>query len=447
MHIGTLQLFSIPDDVGEGYVARAVEEMRSFGEVEPPFDRRIVTRYGQDFWDVDRYFDLDHHVRHASLPAPGRIRELLAYVSVEQSHLMDRERPLWEVHVIEGLADRKFAIYTKIHHAMMDGSAGMRLMRRVLSPDPAFRGCTPVWAVPRRAPRDDASARPSEAGSPLDVARASTNRLASTVGHFAREVRSSIVVNRKGIALRGSSDAPQCLLNEKITGSRRFAAQSFRIERFQDVATAFGCTLNDVVLAVCGGALREYLRSLRELPDESLVALVPVSLHDTEDRESGNEIALILASLGTDRADAAARLRAIVASVRDAKSRIASMTDEEKLAATGLSMMPAGFNILSGGRGPSPGFNVVISNMRGPKQTLYWNGAELDGVYPVAFLIDHVALNITLLSYRDHLEFGVTACRRTLPSIQRLLAYLESSLLDLERAAERTVVARREANP
>jgi diacylglycerol O-acyltransferase / wax synthase len=157
MHVAGLQLFSIPEDAGDDYVQQVAEQMRSHTQFQAPFNQRVVTRLGRSYWEDDPHLDLEHHLRHEALPRPGRIRELLARVSAEHSNPLHRERPLWEVHLIEGLSERRFALYTKVHHAMMDGISAMRLGTRALSPDPAQRDMPPVWAIPpRRSPRSRA---------------------------------------------------------------------------------------------------------------------------------------------------------------------------------------------------------------------------------------------------------------------------------------------------
>ena len=225
------------------------------------------------------------------------------------------------------------------------------------------------------------------------------------------------------------------MLNEPITGSRRFAAQSYSIDRIKVIAKAFGATINDVVLAICGSALRDYLISQHALPDAPLISMVPVSIRN-DDTDVGNQIAMILVNLGTHIADPALRIETIMASVKESKDRYKSMSAEEALNYTALTMAPAGLNMLTGLISNWQPFNVVISNVPGPKKTMYWNGAKLEGVYPVSLPIDRIALNITLLSYNDQLEFGLTACRRTLPSMQRLLDFLENGIHELEVAAD-----------
>ncbi|WP_156490736.1 WS/DGAT domain-containing protein, partial [Oleiphilus sp. HI0086] len=229
--------------------------------------------------------------------------------------------------------------------------------------------------------------------------------------------------------------APNSILNKPITGSRRFAAQSYPIERFKTLAKKMDATLNDVVLAVCGSALRNYLISQHSLPTKPLVAMVPMSMR-RDDSAAGNQIAMILASLGTHVADPAKRLEMVKNSVKDSKERYSQMSLEEAINYTALTLAPAGLNMLTGLSEKLQAFNVVISNVPGPKKTQYWNGAQLEGMYPVSIPLDRIALNITLVSYVDQLEFGFTACRRTLPSMQRLLDYVQKGLEELEVAAD-----------
>ncbi|MDQ8036382.1 MAG: wax ester/triacylglycerol synthase family O-acyltransferase [Pedobacter sp.] len=436
MHIGTLQLFTYPEDAKADYVSRLAEHMRSFTQVQAPFNQRIVTRFGQPFWEEDRQFDLDHHFRHAALPKPGRIRELLAFISAEHSNLLDRERPLWEIHLIEGVQGRRFAVYTKIHHSLMDGMAGMRLMMRAFSNTPETQGLPPIWAVPPRQRKASADKEKSgkDMAATLAKLKQEAGRNALVLPHVAREVGRSLTSERQKEDFVSVFDAPPSVLNQRITGSRRFAAQSYSMARIRAIGKAFGATVNDVVMAMCGAALRDYLISQNALPEKPLIAMVPVSLRDDDESEGGNQIAVVLANLGTHVDDPAERIRIVMGSIREAKQRCKRMSSSELLLYTAVSLAPAGVNMLTGLAPQWQSFNVIISNVPGPKEHMYWNGARMDGIYPVAFLMDNAALNFTLLSYVDQLEFGITACRRTLPSMQRLLDYLEKALDDLETA-------------
>lgn len=433
MHVGGLQLFEFPDDAEESYVQELAELLRAYNKPSVPFNQRLVSKLGQSFWDEDRQFDLDHHFRHEALPHPGRIRELLSLVSAEHSALLDRERPLWECHLIEGFSDRRFALYSKIHHSVVDGIAAMRLMQRGLSTDPEERGLPPVWAQKIRK-REREAMSPADAVSHLAQQTAGASKQVATIPNVLREVYKSIQKSRRHESYVSVFQAPHSILNERITGSRRFAAQSYSLPRFKALAKAYGGTLNDVVLAVCGSALREYLISQRALPDAPLIAMVPMSVR-SDDSDGGNQIAMILANLGTHIGDPAHRIELVMNSVREAKERCARMSPEEIVNYTALTLAPAGVNLLTGLNPKWQSFNVIISNVPGPKEPLYWNGARLQGIYPVSIVLDRMALNITLTSYVDSLEFGFIACRRTLPSMQRLLDYIERGIHELEVAA------------
>ncbi|GAA3584494.1 WS/DGAT/MGAT family O-acyltransferase [Marinobacter xestospongiae] len=431
MHVGGLQLFSFPDDAPDDYVAQLADQLRQQTTVTAPFNQRLTSRFGQPYWTEDTQLDLEHHVRFEALPTPGRIRELLAFVSAEHSHLMDRERPLWEFHLIEGLPDRRFAIYTKVHHALVDGVSAMRMMKRMLADTPTERELPPIWSLPPRANR-----QPQPRGSVIDSLShllGQSGRQLGTLPAVARELLRTVQRARRNPEYDSLFRAPRCILNQKVTGSRRFAAQSYSLARIRAVGEAFDATVNDVVMAMCGHALRAYLRSQSALPEQSLIAMVPVSLR-RDDSAEGNQVGMILASLGTDLADSSERLRHIHQEVGEAKARYASLSAEEIVNVTALTLAPAGFHLLTGLAPTWQTFNVVISNVPGPQQPGYWNGARLEGMYPVSIAMDRMALNMTLTSYCDQVEFGLTGCRRTLPSLQRLLDHLDEGLEELEAA-------------
>lgn len=433
MHVAGLQLFSYPEGAGPKYVNELAESMRNYCCPEAPFNQRLHYRLGQPYWVPDKQFDIDHHFRHEALPKPGRIRELLSLVSAEHSNLLDRERPLWEAHLIEGIKGRQFALYTKVHHSMMDGISAMRMGMRALSTDPSERDLPPVWA---HASKKHQRPGPTTADAVSGLAHlaASAGKQIATLPGLMREIYKVSQKARRDDNYVSIFQAPQSILNERITGSRRFAAQSYSLPRIKRISHAFKCTVNDVVLTICGSALREYLISQNALPDQPLIAMVPVSLRD-DDSAGGNSIATILANLGTHIADPANRLAIIKASVEEAKARYKSMSKSEILNYTALTLAPTGLNLITGLAPKWQAFNVVISNVPGPKEPLYWNGARLTGMYPVSIALDRIALNITLTSYCDQLEFGLIGCRRTLPSMQRMLDYLEHGLRELEIAA------------
>ncbi|MCG8315956.1 MAG: wax ester/triacylglycerol synthase family O-acyltransferase [Pseudomonadales bacterium] len=435
MHVGGLSLFSFPEGAGPKYVTELAESLRAYQTPEAPFNKRLERRFGQYFWEEDDHFDLEHHFRHEALPKPGRIRELLARISAEHSNLMDRERPLWEAHLIEGVRGKRFALYYKVHHSLVDGISAMRMTARAFTNDPTERNIPPVWAMPKEQNKNPSIPTAKDVIGGMSSLISGAGKQLSTIPTVAREISKSISQARNDPDYVSIFQAPDSILNQHITGSRRFAAQSYPMERIKALGKQFNATVNDVVLAICGSALRDYLISQHALPTEPLIAMVPVSLR-RDDSEGGNQIAMILANLGTHIADPYNRLEVIKHSVQTAKDRFREMTPEEILNYTALTMAPTGLNLMTGLAPKWRAFNVIISNVPGPKETLYWNGAKLEGMYPVSIPVDHVALNITLLSYLDQLEFGITACRRTLPSMQRLLDYIENGIHELEVAAD-----------
>jgi diacylglycerol O-acyltransferase / wax synthase len=436
LHVGGLQLFRPPEGAGPDY---AREQYRAaIGDTEPaPLFTRRATRpfggLGPYEWCVDEDLDLEYHVRHSALPYPGRIRELFALVSRLHGTLLDRNRPLWESHVIEGLDDGRIATYNKVHHALMDGVSAMRWMASALSEDPDERDMAPSWA--QRRPR-----RPRDPAGPLDavlgVAKGSIEGGRAMGQASIAAVRTLVrAVEDRAQAL--PYQAPRTILNQPITGARRFAAESWPFERIRAVGKANGASVNDVVLAMCAGALRDYLAEQGALPDQPLIAAVPVALQkDTDGADGGNAVGAVLCNLGTHLEDPADRLGLVLASMRDAKSQMQGMG---QLGVTLLSAINFGPIAL----GPlfryaplrKPPFNLIISNVPGPSEPLYWNGARLEGVYPASVPYDGQALNITVTSYAGSLEFGIVGCRRQVPHLQRLLDHLETSLGELEDLA------------
>ena len=229
--------------------------------------------------------------------------------------------------------------------------------------------------------------------------------------------------------------APRTMFNVPIGGARRCAAQSWPLERVKDVKNAAGVSVNDVVLAMCAGALRAYLMDHSELPPAPLIAMVPVSLRTENDPDGGNMVGAVLCNLATNLEDPAQRLQTIHASMRDNKQVFSQLPRAQAMALSMLMVAPAALGGVPGFKSATPPpFNVGISNVPGARQPLYRKGARQDGNYPLSIPLDGQALNITLANNADNLDFGLVGCRRTVPHLQRLLGYLETALKDLERA-------------
>jgi diacylglycerol O-acyltransferase / wax synthase len=438
LHVGGLQLFEPPEGVGPDGVRDGYRQALEHGEVASLFrryPRHTLAGLGPWGWAEDTDLDLEYHVRHSALPHPGRIRELLALVSRLHGTLLDRNRPLWEMHVIEGLADGRVAVYSKVHHALLDGVSAIRWMNRGLSEDPNARSMPPPWAPPER-PRS-----PMPSGGAADAVLGLARNALEGGKAVGEASLAAVRTLTRAIEDRAASlpyQAPRSMLNVPITGARRFAAQSWDLDRVREVGSALGGSLNDVVLAMSAGALRRYLIDHDALPEQPLVSAVPVSLRDRDDDDpgDGNAVGVVLCNLGTDLEDPLARFDLIHRSMRDSKATLQGLGPLAVILLSALNFGPVAlgplyrYEVLR-----KPAFNVIISNVPGPQQPLYWNGSRMDGIYPVSIPYDGQALNITVTSYAGSLEFGLIGCRRRVPSLQRLLDYLEDSLTELEAAA------------
>ncbi|MGA9750106.1 MAG: wax ester/triacylglycerol synthase family O-acyltransferase [Nocardioides sp.] len=445
MHVGGLQLFRRPDGAGRTFVRDTYDEMIAADQPSPLFGkrpRRSVATGGQWVWTEDTQFDIEHHVRHSALPRPGRVRELLELCSRLHGTRLAPERPLWEATLIEGLRDGRMAMYTKMHHALVDGVSSMRLLQSVLSTDPDRRDMPPPWAVRPASARAETAREQVDhhlADLPLSAFRGAlgiTADAAGIPGALAKTL--SRGVRNETSAL--SFYAPRTILNKNITGSRRFAAQDWPVVRLRAVGKATGTTINDVVLAMVSGAMRRYLSDLDALPDATLVAMVPVGLNSAQSQhasaDGGNAVGAVMVKLGTDLADPADRLSAIHRSMRDGKEALGTMTPLQILAMSAIGLAPAVLPPLLRMSGFSrPPFNLIISNVPGPRVPHFFNGAELVGMYPLSIPIHGMALNITCTSYAGNMGFGLTGCRRTVPRLQLLLAHLDDELTALEKAA------------
>ena len=425
MHVGGLFLFQIPENAPAGFIQNLVADIRNSKSIPiPPFNNKLNGL----FWDEDEEFDLDHHFRHIALPQPGRILELLTYISQEHSSLIDRANPLWTCHIIEGIEGNRFAMYFKIHHAMVDGIAGMRLVEKSLSQDPNAKSIVPPWCV--EGPRAKRLKEPNVSRF-KKIMNGVMGQLGSTprvMYELSQTVMKDMGRNPDYVS---SFQAPSSILNQRVSSSRRFAAQSFEFDRLRHISKSLGVTINDIVLAICSGALREYLLSQDALPKKPLIAMVPASVRD-DDSSMSNRITMILANLGTHKEDPLERLAIVRRSVQNAKEKFKRMNSNQILNYSAFVYSAAGLNIASGLLPKRQAFNLVISNVPGPREPLYWNGARLDALYPASIILNGQALNITMTSYLDKLEVGLTACRNALPKMQNLLTHLEEEIQRFE---------------
>jgi len=410
-----------------------------------PFRRRLVEvplKLGHPIWIEDPEFDLDYHVRRACLPTPGGSEELAGFVAQVVGLPLDRARPLWEVYVVEGLEGGRFALVGKMHHAAIDGVSGAEIMATLLDlePEPPERLIVDGWRS-EQIPSDAeliALAMTALVGHPMKALK-TARRVLETALHVTEHNRES------GMAPPPSPfSAPRTSLNCSLTPHRRvaFAAQS--LDDFKTVKNRFNCTVNDVVLAVCAGALRRHLLDHSELPEEDLVAMVPMSVRTDEELGSGgNRISAMLTSLATRVEDPVERLAAVAEGMSRAKDQerligAATLTDWTEFTFPALigraARLTASMRVFDRMR---PLFNVTVSNVPGPRFPLYLAGARLVGMYPLGPVTEGVGLNMTVMSYCGTVYFGLNACRETVPTIAEMPKMLHEALDELVAAAGR----------
>lgn len=445
MHVASLMPFVPPADAGPTYLRDVLDEAREEPVLSPwnmKLTHPFLLRHPFQSWVEDENFDFDYHVRRSALASPGDERELGILISRLHSHQLDFTRPPWELHVIEGLEGGRFALYVKVHHALVDGFTAVKMLGRSLSEDPDSRGKFFFSLDPptrSKPPKQSASVVRAVSGTATGLAKGALGAVGSAAGVAKAVAMLELSRGEAHENLKGGWSAPDSIFNQRISRTRRFATQQFETARFKAIAEASGGTLNDVVMAVCGGGLRAYLDELGELPLKPLVAFVPVNIREEGDEGGGgNKVAVLMASMGTDVEDPADRLEAVIDSTSQAKNQMAGLGQVPALAYSGYLLAPSVAQTLAaivGVKNPLPTtFNLVLSNVPGPKKTLYLRGSRLEAVYPVSIPAHGMALNITLETYADTMNFGFIGDREAVPHLQRLAVYTGEALTALERA-------------
>jgi diacylglycerol O-acyltransferase / wax synthase len=452
-HVGGLLQFRLPDKAPNDFLGQLMRDFRNHREFTPPWNRRLKYAFNKNpvpVWVEDQNIDLEYHVRHSALPWPGGERELGELVGRLQSQPLDLSRPPWECTLIEGLEGGRFAMFIKIHHSLVDGVGGMKLLQRAMSTDQkSSLKIVPFWAAPlptkaasnRKAQETSSSPTMAEAAAAgMEALRGQVKSVPQLVAAFGKMLKGSA---DSGEGMIVPFSAPRSVLNGRVREKRRFATQQFSMERIRSLASAAGCTINDIVLAVCGAALRKFLLERGNLPEQSLTTGIPVSVRPLDDESGGNAISFIIATLGTDLESPLERLEAIRNSVRHAKDHVQSLPKQAMLQYTMLLMAPTLLSLLTGMGGRTrPMFNITISNVPGPDKPLYFRGAELLATYPASIITHGQALNITCQSYAGYLNFGFTACHTSMPSMQKLAVYSAQAMNELEAAIAKRGVSK-----
>lgn len=420
------------------------DALRERLEVTPAFRRKLhnpLLNVDHPVWIDDEDFDVEQHVRRAAVPAPGGAHELAGVCADIAAQPLDRARPLWEMWIIEGYRDDdgdKLAVMTKMHHASVDGVSGASLVSELcsLEPDaPPFGAQKDPEPLPKR-PRD----RDIVLSGLVGVARRPVH-LVNVLPHTLQAVPNWIARSRRGRAMPMPFTAPRTSFNGTITGHRSIAFARLSLDDIKEIKNAFGTTVNDVVLAMCSGALRRYLDDNGELPDESLIAMVPVSVHDKTNRGGTNKVSGMFSSLSSDIADPVQRLRAIAAANDAAKEHHQTLSasllqDWAQFAAPntfGLAVRV--YSRLRLADMHPVVHNLVISNVPGPPMPIYFLGARVVGFYPFGPVFHGAGLNITVLSNDGHVDVGLIAARELVPDLWSLAEDLPLALDELLTAA------------
>ena len=443
MHVCGLLVLD-PTTIAGGYdFFRLRDELRRRVGRNPAFRRMVhdtILNLDHPVWVDDDEFDIEHHVRHASVPAPGGRDELAAVCGDIAGQPLDRSRPLWEMWIIDGLADGTIAVMTKMHHATVDGVSGANLVSELcsLEPDDAPLAAASTVAEP--------AARPSD----LRIAMDGALRLARRPVKFARLLPPTVGVlpewigrARRGTAMPAPFTAPRTSFNGTITGHRSVAFARLDLADVKEIKNAFGCTVNDVVLTICSGALRQYLADRGELPASSLVAMVPVSVHGKSTAPGTNKVSGMFASLASDVADPVERLARIAEQNRVAKEHHKTLSasllqDWAQFAAPNtFALAVRVYSKLRLAERHPVIHNLVISNVPGPPMPIYFLGARIIGFYPFGPVFHGAGLNVTVLSNDGHLDVGLIACRELAPQLWDLADDLAPALAELLSAARR----------
>ena len=457
-HVGGLAVYDPSTAPGGklemGDVCRMVSERL---HLLPPFRWRLIeVPFGIDlpYWVEDPAFDLDFHIRDSAVPPPGDDRQLAETVARIFARPLDRSRPLWELYLIHGLPEGRVAMLTKLHHSMVDGVSGNEILGVLLDPSPEGKELPPVperepgervpgdlemlgrglLGVPRqplRALRSLPTALPSLTDLPGANAFPAVPQISHLLGRARGDDPALLEVT--------TARPPKTSFNGRVGPHRRFAFGSLSLDTVKRLKNELGITVNDVVVALCAGAVRERLLERDELPKEPLVAMIPVSVRTEEQVGTfGNQISTMIVPIPTNVKDPRKRLLRAHEYLRSAKERHKALPADLLTDATGF-IPPAvaaraartTMDILGRTRPP---INLVISNVPGPRDPLYCAGAEMQAHFPVSVVIDGVGLNMTVMSYRDHVDFGIITDRDQIDDAWSLMDGTAAALDELETA-------------
>ena len=464
MHVGGLNIYELPAGYEGDFLENLREHIARRMHLAAVFRRKLVNmpfELANPIWVADDDLDLEYHIRSTVLPKPGTRPQLDKLVGRLHSSLLDRSRPLWEFYVIEGLetpADappgtRRVAFYSKVHHSALDGAAGVALATAIMDVSAIPRHVRP--APLRRTLGTDNFGIAELAASGIKNTAVQTIKLAKTLPTLLRTVVQLIRPTPTGGDDKEAVDvanvasahhavkeksgwfAPKTPINVSITNQRVFSSFSLPLAELKHIARANSVTLNDVVMGICSGALRHYLADSNCLPEQPLLAGVPISLREEGNTDMNTQASMMRISLASHIADPLARLQAIRTASSAAKAMTMSMKTVMPMdfPSLGVPWLLSGAFALFGrsrlANNLPPIANVAISNVPGPKVALYMAGAKMLTYYPVSIVTHSLGLNVTVQSYNGNLDFGLIACRKAMPDLPELAKYMMSAHREL----------------
>ncbi len=444
MHVGALAVFAYPEALDGPLIDHVRRHLAGRLHLSGVLNQRLALMpfdLGHPIWVNAEDIDLEQHVRHAKLPKPGSLKALEKLVAKLHAEPLDRARPLWQFWIIEGLRDGGFALFTKVHHAALDGAAGVALAHALLD----------LGAEPRAVPPPSDKEPKTPPGMRRKLGMLFTNTLAQYT-KLAKSLPDLAQVAASGAGkLRDALKAPAALVdrwlaprtrfNVAIDSTRAVGTWSLPLPEFKSVAAMLDASVNDLLLALCSGALRRYLKASRELPKASLIAAIPVSLRERGDGTANNQVTMLPCSLGTQHARIEDRLAAVQAGMAELKHATQTYkslipTDYPSLGApwivSGLAQLYAKSKLAE--RVPLP-VNLIISNVPGSPVTLYLAGARMLAYHPISAITHGLALNITVQSYEKALDFGLVACAEAVPDLDVLIDALAAEYDELKALA------------
>ena len=433
-HVGVVQIFRRPKRGGAATVQQIVEAYRRM-RPQPPFNRiPVFRRTGMPLWQELESIDAAHHVLHLALPAPGSDEQLHQLVADLHAPMLERHRPGWKVYIIEGLSDDRFAMYHKVHHALVDGESGMAILRQSLATSAADRRIRTTVSL-----RRPARPRPTPHGLREALEREAQRfaRRTLSVGRGSVRVLEDAIEGLRGFSKTETRafTAPLTPMNDPIFNARSISHTVFPLAAMKKTARAWQATLNDVALCIVDAGLQQYLRKMGRVPEHPLVAMVPVSLRDAGVKDATTLVSGIWPPLGPVSAPIERRLATIMANTRAAKAQLRDLGKDAAYAYAVMAFAMSETLVIA-----QPGIlglrptNVLISNVRGPDRPLYLNGARLEALFPVSTLLLGAGLNVTFMSYGQQVIMGFTANGSALPEVESLARYVQDAFAALQQA-------------